>query len=54
MSEAPCQKDGCNLTVQLPGEPAVASVSAEEVPPPEHEVVVMCPQGHRSVYMVRA
>jgi len=54
MSEAPCQKPGCNLTVQLPGEPGVASVSPDEQPPPEREVVVMCPEGHRSVYMLGA
>ena len=54
MTEQPCQHPGCNLTVELPGEPALASVSPEDVPPPEREVVVMCPKGHRSVYVLRA
>jgi rhodanese-related sulfurtransferase len=54
MSEAPCQNPDCNETVELPGEQAIARVTSERLPPPEREVVVMCPRGHRSVYVLRA
>ena len=53
MSWVPCQEPDCNESVELPGDQPVARVTSERLPPPEHEVEVVCPRAHRSVYVMR-
>jgi hypothetical protein len=51
MSRVLCMEPGCNETVELPEE-AVAVIE-EYLPPPEHEIEIVCPRGHRKVYVLK-
>jgi hypothetical protein len=49
MSRVLCLEPGCNETVEIPEEPV--AVIEEYLPPPEHEIEIVCPRGHRKVYV---
>jgi hypothetical protein len=51
MSRVLCLEAGCNETVELPGDEPVAVIE-EYLPPPEREVVIVCPKGHRKIYLL--
>ena len=51
MSRVLCMEPGCNETVELPEE-AVAVIE-EYLPPPEREIEIVCPRGHRKVYVLK-
>jgi hypothetical protein len=53
MSRVLCLEPSCNETVELPGDTPVAVIE-EYLPPQEHEVEIVCPKGHRRVYVLRA
>ncbi len=48
-----CLEAGCNETVELPGDAPVA-LTEEYLPPAERELEIVCPQGHRKIYVLRA
>lgn len=51
MSRVLCLEAGCNETVELPGDEPVAVIE-EYLPPQEREIVIMCPRGHRKLYVL--
>jgi hypothetical protein len=51
MSRVMCLEPGCNETVELPADGAVA-VAPEILPPREREVEIMCAKGHRNLYVL--
>jgi len=51
MSRVLCMEPGCNETVELPEEPV--AVIDEYLPPREREIVIICPRGHRKVYVLK-
>jgi hypothetical protein len=51
MSRVLCREPGCNETVELPEEPV--AVAEEYLPPPEREIMIICPRGHRKVYVLK-
>jgi hypothetical protein len=53
MSRVLCLEPGCNETVDLPGDVPVARVSEEYLPPPERQVEIICPRGHRNLYLLQ-
>jgi len=53
MSRVLCLETGCNETVELPGDGPIA-LSEEQVAPREREIVIMCPKGHRKIYVLQA
>lgn len=53
MSSVLCLEPGCNETVELPGDAPIA-LGVEKVAPREREIVIICPRGHRKIYVLRA
>lgn len=51
MSRVLCLEPGCNETVELPEEPV--AVIEEYLPPQEREIVIICPRGHRKIYVMK-
>jgi hypothetical protein len=51
MARVLCLEHGCNETVELPEE-AVAVID-EYLPPREREIEIVCPRGHRKVYVMK-
>jgi hypothetical protein len=51
MSRVLCLEPGCNETVELPGDTPVAVIE-EYLPPPERQIEIVCPKGHRKIYLV--
>ena len=49
MSRVLCLEPDCNETVEIPEEPV--AVIEEYLPPAEHEIEIVCPRGHRKVYV---
>jgi hypothetical protein len=53
MSRVLCLEPGCNETVELPGDTPVAVIE-EYLPPREREIEVICPRGHRKIYVLNS
>jgi len=54
MSRVLCLEPACNETVELPGDVPVARVSEEYLPPPpDRQVEIVCPRGHRNLYLLQ-
>jgi rhodanese-related sulfurtransferase len=53
MSSVLCLEPGCNETVELPGDVPIA-LTEEILPPREREIVIVCPRGHRKIYVLRS
>jgi hypothetical protein len=53
MSSVLCLEPGCNESVELPGDVPIA-LTEEILPPREREIVIICPRGHRKIYVLRA
>jgi hypothetical protein len=53
MSRVLCLEPSCNETVELPGDVPVARVSEEYLPPRERQVEIVCPRGHRNLYLLQ-
>jgi hypothetical protein len=53
MSRILCLEPGCNETVELPREAPVAVIE-EYLPPREREIEIICPRGHRRIYVLDA
>jgi hypothetical protein len=51
MSRVLCLEPGCNETVEIPEAPV--AVADEHLPPPEREIEIRCPRGHRNVYTLK-
>ena len=45
-----CMEPGCNAMVELPADEPLAVI--EEYLPPEREVEIVCPHGHRKTYVL--
>ena len=52
MSSVLCLEPGCNESVELPGDVPIA-LSGEKMAPREREIVIICPRGHRKIYVLR-
>jgi hypothetical protein len=52
MSSVLCLEPGCNESVELPGDGPIA-LSGEKMAPREREIVIICPRGHRKIYVLR-
>jgi hypothetical protein len=52
MSRVMCLEPDCNETVEIPEAPV--AVAAEYLPPPEREIQIVCPRGHRNVYVTKS
>jgi len=53
MSRVLCLEPDCNETVELPGDMPVAVIE-EYLPPREREIEVICPRGHRKIYVLNS
>jgi hypothetical protein len=53
MARVLCLQADCNETVELSVDMAMA-VAEEILPPREREIEIVCPRGHRKVYVLRA
>jgi hypothetical protein len=51
MSRVMCLEAGCNETVEIPEAPV--ALAEEYLPPPEREIRIVCPKGHRNVYTLK-
>jgi hypothetical protein len=51
MSRVLCLEPDCNETVELPEAPV--AVIEEYLPPKEREIEIVCPRGHRRVYVMK-
>jgi len=52
MSRVMCLEPECNETVEIPEAPV--AVAEEYLPPPEREIQIVCPRGHRNVYVTKS
>jgi hypothetical protein len=53
MSRVLCMEPGCNETVELPANGPVAVID-EYLPPRDQEIEIICPRGHRKIYMLKS